>query len=120
MQRKVTSKKQNNTNKNSSGRKFASGCFAVFLFVVVVVFFPEPFGEVVLALVVVFWVTAGDVGCGWGCTGACVVLAEGHVIVYDFNRDKFVPYNVIPYFVNTFKDRIKILIKKIWELLYFY
>ena len=30
---------QNNTNKNSSGRKFASGCFAVVLFVVVVVFF---------------------------------------------------------------------------------
>ena len=30
-----------------------------------------------------------------------------NVIIHDFNRNKFVPYNVIPYFVNTFKDRIK-------------
>lgn len=30
-----------------------------------------------------------------------------NVIVYDFNKEEFIPYNVIPYFVNAFNDRIK-------------
>lgn len=27
-----------------------------------------------------------------------------NVIVYDFNRDKFIPYDVIPYFVKAYEE----------------
>lgn len=30
-----------------------------------------------------------------------------NVIVHDFNRNEFVPYNVIPYFVDVYKKRIE-------------
>ena len=30
-----------------------------------------------------------------------------NVIVHDFNNNEFVPYNVIPYFVDAYKERIE-------------
>lgn len=34
-------------------------------------------------------------------------MKEFNVIVYDFNRQIFKPYNVMPYFVRTYKETIE-------------
>lgn len=34
-------------------------------------------------------------------------MKEFNVIIFDFNSNKFVAYNVIPYFVNKYNDRVK-------------
>ena len=36
-----------------------------------------------------------------------------NVIIYDFNRKQFVPYDIIPYFVNAYKERKEKKYKKV-------